>query len=441
MLVAAAALLSSCASATGSTLRRGPAPQPTPVPSSFAPTTVTLITHDSFALTKSLLTDFTARTGITITLVSDGDAGEVVNKAALTAGNPEGDVLFGVDNTLLSRALDAGVFDPYVSPAAAAVPCGAQGRDGGRRHPGRLRRRLHQPRRRVVREARSLARPTTLDDLTKPAYKDLLVVENAATSSPGLAFLLATVARYGEDGYQGYWSGLRANGVKVVNGWTEAYEDTFSAGGKGDRPIVVSYASSPPAEIVYAADPKPTKPSTSVMTDGCFRQVEYAGVLKGTKNPQAARAVVDFLLSPEVQADVPLSMFVDPAVPGTPLPKVFTDFAAVPTRPADARPRAHRQEPQRLDRRVGPGDVALTVLDPPRAPSRARRAGGGARSCAGPAAVGVVVRGAPRRVRRRLLRLAARSPCCTVGSRPRVSTCCARRAPGGSSASPPCRRC
>ena len=158
-------------------------------------------------------------------------------------------------------------------------------------------------------------------------------MENAATSSPGLAFLLATVSRYGEDGYQGYWSALRANGVKVVNGWTEAYEDTFSAGGKGDRPIVVSYASSPPAEIVYAADPKPTKPSTSVMTDGCFRQVEYAGVLKGTKNPLAARAVVDFLLSPEVQADVPLSMFVDPAVPGTPLPKVFTDFAAVPSDP------------------------------------------------------------------------------------------------------------
>ena len=120
----------------------------------------------------------------------------------------------------------------------------------------------------------------------------------------------------------------------MVNGWTEAYEDTFSGGGgKGTRPIVVSYASSPPAEIVYAADPKPAKPSTSVMTDGCFRQVEYAGVLRGTKNPLAARAVVDWLLSPAVQADVPLSMFVDPAVPGTPMPKVFTDFAAVPADP------------------------------------------------------------------------------------------------------------
>ena len=183
-----------------------------------------------------------------------------------------------------------------------------------------------------------LAKPVTLDDLARPAYKDLLVVENAATSSPGLAFLLATVARYGETGYSDYWKALRANGVKVVNGWTEAYEDTFSAGGKGNRPIVVSYASSPPAEIVYAADPKPTKPSTSVMTDGCFRQVEYAGVLRGTNHLSAARAVVDWLLSPAVQADVPLSMFVDPAVPGTPLPKVFTQFAAVPTSPLSLDP-------------------------------------------------------------------------------------------------------
>jgi len=332
VVVAAAALLSSCASATGTSSDSATAPQPSTVPSSFAPTTVTLITHDSFALTKSLLTDFTARTGITIALVSTGDAGEVVNKAALTAGNPEGDVLFGVDNTLLSRALEAGVFDPYVSPAAAAVPAALKAATQDTVTPvdyGDVCVNVDD----AWFAQHSIAKPTTLDDLTKPEYKDLLVVENAATSSPGLAFLLATVARYGEDGYQGYWSGLRANGVKVVNGWTEAYEDTFSAGGKGDRPIVVSYASSPPAEIVYAADPKPTKPSTSVMTDGCFRQVEYAGVLKGTKNPLAARAVVDFLLSPAVQADVPLSMFVDPAVPGTPLPKVFTDFAAVPSDP------------------------------------------------------------------------------------------------------------
>ena len=306
---------------------------PSAVPATFAPVTVTLLTHDSFAVTKSLLTDFTARTGITVNVVSDGDAGQLVNKAALTAGNPEGDVLFGVDNTLLSRAVSAGVFDPYLSPRAASVPAALTAVSGGEVTPvdyGDVCVNLDDR----WFAAHHLAAPTTLADLTKPAYKDLMVVENAETSSPGLAFLLATIARYGADGWQSYWQQLRANGVSVVNGWTEAYDDTFSGGGgKGTRPIVVSYATSPPAEIVYAADPKPTKPSTSVMTDGCFHQIEYAGVLAGTKHPLEARAVVDWLLSPQVQADVPLSMFVMPAVSGTPLPKVFTDFAATPTDP------------------------------------------------------------------------------------------------------------
>ena len=306
---------------------------PSAVPATFAPVTVTLLTHDSFAVTKSLLTDFTARTGITVNVVSDGDAGQLVNKAALTAGNPEGDVLFGVDNTLLSRAVSAGVFDPYLSPRAASVPAALTAVSGGEVTPvdyGDVCVNLDDR----WFAAHHLAAPTTLADLTKPAYKDLMVVENAETSSPGLAFLLATIARYGADGWQSYWQQLRANGVSVVNGWTEAYEDTFSGGGgKGTRPIVVSYATSPPAEIVYAADPKPTKPSTSVMTDGCFHQIEYAGVLAGTTHPLEARAVVDWLLSPQVQADVPLSMFVMPAVSGTPLPKVFTDFAATPTDP------------------------------------------------------------------------------------------------------------
>jgi len=333
VLVASSALLTACSSSPSVGSAPSSGVPPTAVPSSFAPTTVTLLTHDSFALTKTLLTDFTARTGITIKVVNDGDAGELVNKAALTAGNPEGDVLYGVDNTLLSRALEAGVFDPYLSPAAASVPAALTAATAGAVTPvdvGDVCVNLDD----TWFAKHQVTPPTTLAELTEPQYKDLLVVENAATSSPGLAFLLATIARFGEGGYQGYWQSLRANGVKVVNGWTEAYEDTFSGGGgKGTRPIVVSYATSPPAEIVYAAGPKPTKPSTSVMTDGCFRQVEYAGVLRGTSNPLAARAVVDFLLSPAVQADVPLSMFVDPAVPGTPLPKVFTDFAAVPAKP------------------------------------------------------------------------------------------------------------
>jgi len=322
-------------SSTGATATTSADAQLTAAPrASFAPTTITLLAHDSFAVSKQVLADFTARTGITVKVVTDGDAGLVVNKAVLTAGNPEGDVLFGVDNTLLSRAVDAGTFAPYRPAALATVrPDLTALVEGNAVTPidyGDVCINLDDR----YFAAHGLTPPTTLADLTDPKYRDLMVVENPATSSPGLAFLLATVARYGESGWLPYWDKLKANGVKVANGWTEAYEGEFSAGGKaGKRPIVVSYASSPPAEIVYATDPKPTKPSTSVVTDGCFRQVEFAGVLRGTNNEEAARAFIDFLLSQPFQRDEPLSMFVDPAVVGTPLPEVFVKFAAVPPNP------------------------------------------------------------------------------------------------------------
>ena len=328
MLVAAlatsATLLAACGAGSAT---EGAAPSV--VPSSYAPTTVTLVAHDSFALTESLLADFTARSGITVSIVSAGDAGEMVNKAALTAGNPEGDVLVGVDNTLLSRAVQAGVFDPYVSPAAADVPAELRASTSEAVTPvdyGDVCVNIDD----AWYADRGLQPPATLADLALPAYRDQLVVENAATSSPGLAFLLATIARYGEDGYEQYWRSLRANGVKVVNGWTEAYEGEYTAAGEGTRPLVVSYASSPPVEIVYASDPKPTKPYSSVMESSCYRQVEYAGVLAGTEHEEEAGAVVDFLLSKAFQDELPLSMYVFPVTPEAELPEVFVEHAARP---------------------------------------------------------------------------------------------------------------
>jgi thiamine transport system substrate-binding protein len=186
--------------------------------------------------------------------------------------------------------------------------------------------------------AHHLQVPKTLADLTNPAYKGLLVTENPATSSPGLAFLFATIARYGEPGWQTYWKALKANDIQVANDWDGAYNGDFSGAGKGSRPLVVSYGTDPAADIIYAADPKPTTPNVSVMNDSCFRQVEYAGVLRGTKHPAAARAVVDWLLSPAVQADVPGSMFVLPARADTTIPEVFEKWTAKPLNPMSLPP-------------------------------------------------------------------------------------------------------
>jgi thiamine transport system substrate-binding protein len=294
---------------------------------------VTLLAHDSFAVKKDLLKAFEQRTGITVKVVAGGDAGEVVNKAVLTAGNPEGDVLFGVDNTLLTRAVQAGVFERYVSRQDVHLRAELQGQTaGGDVTPidygdvcvdadiGWF-------------AAHHLQVPQTLAQLTDPAYKGLLVTENPATSSPGLAFLLATIARYGEASWQTYWKALKANGVAVSNSWDDAYYGQFSAAGKGSHPLVVSYATDPAADIIGAPDPKPSSPNISVMTDSCLRQVEYAGVLAGTKHVAAARAVVDWLLSPEVQADVPASMYVLPARDGVAIPDVFAKWTAEPLHP------------------------------------------------------------------------------------------------------------
>ena len=187
-------------------------------------------------------------------------------------------------------------------------------------------------------EQRGVAPPMSLDDLVQPRYDGLLVVENPATSTPGLAFLLATVARYGEGGWQDFWRSLRESDVWAVDGWEAAYNVVFSGSfGRGDRPIVVSYASSPPAEVIFRT-PRPAEAPTAVVEDSCFRQVEFAGVLRGARNEDGARKLIDFMLSKRFQEDVPLSMFVFPVVRDAALPPEFEQFAVVPSAPLELAP-------------------------------------------------------------------------------------------------------
>jgi thiamine transport system substrate-binding protein len=290
--------------------------------------TVTLVSHDSWAVSKSVLADFEKKSGYRVKVLEDGDAGQAVNKAILTKDNPQGDVFFGVDNTLLSRALDNGLFQPYEAKGADRIKAGYRV-DGDKVTPidtGDICVNYDK----AWFTAHKLQPPTSYDDLVKPAYKNLLVTENASTSSPGLGFLLGSAAKYGDDSWQGYWKKLKANGVKVVDGWEQAYNEEFSgsAGGKkakADRPLVVSYASSPPAEVIYA-DPKPKTAPTGVAQGTCFRQVEYAGLLSNAKNTKGGKAFLDFLLTKEFQQDMPLNMFVYPVIDGAQVPAEFTAY-------------------------------------------------------------------------------------------------------------------
>jgi thiamine transport system substrate-binding protein len=148
-----------------------------------------------------------------------------------------------------------------------------------------------------------------------------------------LAFLLATVARFGDE-WPDYWSRLVANDLLVVDGWSDAYYTAFSRYG-GDRPLVLSYASSPPAEVLFADPPLPADAAapTGVVTSTCFRQVEFAGVLRGTDHVDAARLLVDYLVSDQFQSLLPESLFVYPANTATALPDSFLRYAPEVTSP------------------------------------------------------------------------------------------------------------
>ncbi len=314
----------------------------TPEAATGEPRVLRVMVYDSFSVSEEVIARFEAANNATVQFLKAGDAGKMLNQAILSRDNPQADVLYGLDNTFLSRALNANIFEPYKAKNLSAIP-----------------KALHlDSKYRVVPTdfgdvclnydkayfaEHALPVPQSLADLTKPEYKGLLVVENPASSSPGLAFLIATIGAFGEEGdaeysYLDFWKDLRANDVLVVDGWDTAYYNEFSGGAysEGVRPLVVSYATSPAAEVYFSEGALTEPPTVAVTAPGtCFRQIEFAGILKGTENRDLAEAFIEFLLSADFQADIPLQMWVFPANPTVALPQVFTDFALEATQPAE----------------------------------------------------------------------------------------------------------
>ncbi|MCU0495762.1 MAG: thiamine ABC transporter substrate-binding protein [Anaerolineae bacterium] len=299
-----------------------------------APITLRLITHDSFNISEDILTQFQDESGITVEIVRLGDTGTLVNQAILTQNNPLGDVLYGIDNTFLTRGLEADLFLPYESPRLETVDPAFVLDEEWRVTPvnyGDVCLNYDV----AYFAEQELDVPESLADLTLPEYRGLLVIPNPVVSSPGLAFLLGTIAVFGEDEYLDYWEDLVANDVLIVNDWTTAYYSEFTVPSEsGTRPLVVSYASSPPAEV-YFADPMPeTAPTGAIVADEtCFRQIEFVGILRGTQHETAAQQWIDFMLSLEFQSDLPLQMFVFPVNAEAELPDVFVEHALIPENP------------------------------------------------------------------------------------------------------------
>ncbi|MDP1714940.1 MAG: thiamine ABC transporter substrate-binding protein [Anaerolineales bacterium] len=303
-------------------------------PTPTKPQTITILTHDSFAISEDVIIAFEIANNAKVVFLQSGDAGAVLNQAILTKNAPLADVLFGVDNTFLSRALDADIFEVYQSPVLIDVSPEYILDETYHALPVDYGDVCINYDKNYFTE-NNLSVPQTFEDLAKPEYKGLLVVENPATSSPGLAFLLATRAHFG-DGYLDYWQSLKENGVVFVDGWETAYYTNFSASsGKGPQPMVLSYASSPAAEVFFASTPLTESPTASIVaSDMCFRQIEFVGILKNTPNPALAQKFVDFMLSQSFQEDMPLNMFVYPVNKNAQLPEVFVKYAQVTENPA-----------------------------------------------------------------------------------------------------------
>jgi thiamine transport system substrate-binding protein len=300
---------------------------------SETPETLTLIAHDSFANgaeEAGAFAAFTGTTGIDVEILAAGDAGTLVNRAVLSKDNPLGDVLFGIDDTFLSRAIDEEIFQPFESTNIETVPDDLRQEDD-----------LVTPidfgdvcfnYDKAWFEENDVEVPDDLNDLTDPEYAENVTVEHPATSSPGLAFLLATVDAFGEEGWLDWWQQMRDGGINVANDWDTAYYSDFTQYG-GDSPIVMSYASSPPAEVIFAEEPPESAP-TGVIESGCYRQVEFAGILDGTDYPESAGELIDYMLSVEFQEQIPLTWFVFPANQDAELPQEFVDHTIIPDSPA-----------------------------------------------------------------------------------------------------------
>ncbi len=325
-----------------------PTAAPTATPTPSGPRELTVMTHDSFEVSEEVIRQFEEANNVKVTFLKSGDTGSALNKAILSKDAPLADVFYGVDNTFLSRALDAGIFEPYASPMLDKIPDKFKMDPENRALPvdyGDVCLNYDK----AYFQEHNLTIPQSLEDLTKPEYKGLLVVENPATSSPGLAFMLATVGHFGPDKFLDFWKALRDNETLVVDDWETAYFTHFSgSSGQGAYPLVVSYATSPAAEVYFASEPLEEPPTGSITAaETCFRQVEFVGILKGTKNRDLAEKFVDFMLDLPFQQDIPLQMWVFPVRPDAELPDVFVKFAEVPEQPAYVSPEdiaKHRDE-------------------------------------------------------------------------------------------------
>ncbi|WP_048146675.1 thiamine ABC transporter substrate-binding protein [Pyrococcus abyssi] len=274
---------------------------------------LTVYAYDSLEYwLKEVIPEFEKEYNAKVNLVLVGSTGELVNRLILEKDNPKADVVVGIDNTFLAKAIEADVLEPYKPKNADVIPewIIKSFDPEFRLTPFDYGFLAFNYRTDLVKEP-----PKSLEDLTKPEWRGKIIIEDPRTSSPGLAFMLWTIAVY-KDKWLEYWAKLRDNEIQIVKGWSAAW-GAFS---EGEYPVVLSYATSPAATVYY--DNK-TNVRAIEFKEGNFLQIEGAGIVKGTKNKELAEKFIEFLISEKAQEKLPTTQWMYPVNKNVKLPEVY----------------------------------------------------------------------------------------------------------------------
>lgn len=261
-------------------------------------------TYDSFASTIAVKTIpiFEKMYDVKVKVLSFGDAGSVLSRIILEKESPRADVIVGLDQALLKKAVDAGVLEKYQSPKLSNIVLESL------KDPSDFGTPYDYGAIAIVYNTESIDKPpTSFEELLNARWKRSLVVEDPRTSSTGLAFLLWTIGVYGEENFLNYWSRLKDSILTVTPGWDEA----FNLLELGEADMMVSYAT----DGAYSYHEYGVlKYMPIAMQEGAFVQVEYASIVKGAANRDLAEKFIDFLLSEGFQREVPLNQWMYPVV-------------------------------------------------------------------------------------------------------------------------------
>jgi len=188
--------------------------------------------------------------------------------------------------------------------------------------------------------------PTSLWNLTEPQWNGKIAFPSPVTSSPGRSFMISTIDYFENDEDNttdafDWWSQIKQNGAIITSGWTESYETHYTGGyGEwtdgyiGDAAMTISYCHSPGVEAYYSSN---WTHSTSLMLPlTSFHQVEYAGIINGAANVDAANQFIEYLLSPEINTLMPEANLMYSVLDNTDLPETsgYQYHSDIPTQPS-----------------------------------------------------------------------------------------------------------